>query len=46
MNDFFDFLVFIGALYKLAVAIVVASGVFIAVVFVFTLIASFFEWIF
>ena len=40
MGDFFDLLVFIGSLYKLAVAIVIASAIFFAVVFVFSMLAS------
>ena len=40
MGNFFDLLIFIGNLYKLAVAIVIASAIFIVVVFVFSLLAS------
>ena len=40
MGNFFDFLIFIGSLYKLAVAIVIASAILFVVVFVFSLLAS------
>lgn len=46
MNNFFDLLVFIGALYKLAVFAVVATGILFVIVFIFSILASLVEWIF
>jgi hypothetical protein len=46
MGNFLDLLVFIGALYKLAVTAVIVTAIGFVIIFVFSLLISLFEWIF
>jgi hypothetical protein len=46
MGNFLDLLVFIGALYKLAVTAVIVTAIGAVIIFIFSLLLSLVEWIF
>ena len=46
MNNFFDLLVFIGGLYKLAVTMLIIYVIGIALVAIFYALVNFFSWVF
>jgi hypothetical protein len=46
MGNFLDLLMFIGALYKLAVTAVIVTAIGAVIIFIFSLLVSLIEWIF
>jgi hypothetical protein len=46
MGNFLDLLVFIGALYKLAVTAIIVTGIGAVIILVLSLLVSLVDWIF